>query len=161
MMMEVWAPIDPDGLASSCIVSVSASVIFPSYHKTQKMVCNNTIVGYHPMGTNMCLCKQEVWKRSQNAANLCAKTNGCVHEDMRIHKLQKGWGFRVGTWNVDSLTGRADELIEDTDRHRSSCGTHIKKHNREKGVAGYFGAKDQKYKLFWIGQQLGEEMYGV
>jgi len=25
---------------------------------------------------------------------------------------RKGWGFQVGTWNVDSLTGRAGELIE-------------------------------------------------
>jgi len=27
-------------------------------------------------------------------------------------KLWKGWGFRVGTWNVDSLMGRAGELVE-------------------------------------------------
>jgi len=27
-------------------------------------------------------------------------------------KLWKGWGFRVGTWNTDSLTGRAGELVE-------------------------------------------------
>jgi len=27
-------------------------------------------------------------------------------------KLWKGWGFRVGTWNIDSLTGRAGELVE-------------------------------------------------
>jgi len=24
----------------------------------------------------------------------------------------KGWGFQVGTWNIDSLTGRASELVE-------------------------------------------------
>jgi len=24
----------------------------------------------------------------------------------------KGWGFRVDTWNIDSLTGRARELVE-------------------------------------------------
>ena len=26
--------------------------------------------------------------------------------------MQEGWGFQVGTWNVDSLTGRAGELVE-------------------------------------------------
>ena len=45
---------------------------------------------------------------SQNAAQL----SGCVHEDQRADKLQKVWGFWVGTWNVDSLTGRAGELME-------------------------------------------------
>ena len=26
--------------------------------------------------------------------------------------LWDGWAFRVGTWNVDSLTGRLGELVE-------------------------------------------------
>ena len=26
--------------------------------------------------------------------------------------LQKGWAFSVGAWNIDSLTGRAGELVE-------------------------------------------------
>jgi len=26
--------------------------------------------------------------------------------------MQKAWRFRVGAWNVDSLTGRAGELVE-------------------------------------------------
>jgi len=26
--------------------------------------------------------------------------------------MQKAWGFRVGTWNVDSLTGRAGEVVD-------------------------------------------------
>jgi len=30
--------------------------------------------------------------------------------------LQKGWGFRVVTWNVDSLTGRAGEVEALSDR---------------------------------------------
>jgi len=37
---------------------------------------------------------------------------GCVYDDLRADKLQKGWAFWVGTWNVDSLTGRACELIQ-------------------------------------------------
>ena len=31
---------------------------------------------------------------------------------LRADKLWKGWRYQVGTWNVDSLTGRAGELVE-------------------------------------------------
>jgi len=31
---------------------------------------------------------------------------------LRADKLWKGWRYRVGTWNVDLLTGRAGELVE-------------------------------------------------
>jgi len=48
-----------------------------------------------------------VGKPNRNAAQPCAKAEGCVHDDPRADKLRKGWVFRVGTWNVDSLTGRA------------------------------------------------------
>jgi len=27
-------------------------------------------------------------------------------------KLLEGWAFRVDSWNVDSLTGRVDELLQ-------------------------------------------------
>jgi len=53
-----------------------------------------------------------VGKPSHSAAQLCGKAEGCVREDLRADKLWKGWGFRVGTWNVDSLTGTAGELIQ-------------------------------------------------
>jgi len=51
-------------------------------------------------------------KPRQNAAQPCAKAEGCVHDDPRADKLRSGWGFRVGTWNVDLLMGRAGELVE-------------------------------------------------
>jgi len=76
------------------------------------MADKNEIIGYHPVGASTCLRKQEVWKPSQNAAQPCAKAEGCVHDDLRADELQKGWGFRVGAWNVDSLTVRAGELVE-------------------------------------------------
>jgi len=50
-----------------------------------------------------------VWKPSQNAAQLCCD-QGCVNDDLRADKLWKSSGYRVGTWNDDSLTGRAGEL---------------------------------------------------
>jgi len=31
---------------------------------------------------------------------------------LRADGLRKSWGFWVGTWNVDSLTGRAGEVVE-------------------------------------------------
>ena len=72
------------------------------------MACNN-IFGFNPVGAPTCLRKQEVGKPSLNAA----QADGCVHDDPpRADKLQKGWSFRVGTWNIDSLTGRSGELVE-------------------------------------------------
>jgi len=54
-----------------------------------------------------------VGKPSLNAAQPDAKAEGCVHDDpSRADKLQKGWSFRVGTWKIDSLTGRSGELVE-------------------------------------------------
>jgi len=70
------------------------------------MVGKSMVIGYDPVGAPTCLCKQKVEKPSQNAAQPCAKAEGCVHDDLRADTLRKGWGFRVGTWNVDSLTGR-------------------------------------------------------
>jgi len=48
-------------------------------------------------------------RRWGNQAKPCAKTEGCVHDDL---KERKGWGFWIGAWNVDSLTERAGELVE-------------------------------------------------
>jgi len=41
----------------------------------------------------------------------CARVQCCVNDDQRADGLRKGWEFRVGTWNVDSLTGRAGEVV--------------------------------------------------
>ena len=36
-----------------------------------------------------------------------------VYDDpCRGDELRDGWAFRVGTWNVESLTGRSGELVE-------------------------------------------------
>jgi len=93
-------------VAPSWTVGVSTSVIFPCTIKIQKiMVEKSTIIAYHPVGAPTCLRKQEVGIPSQNAAQPCAKAEGCVHDDLRADKLRKGWGFRVGTWNVDGKGG--------------------------------------------------------
>jgi len=66
------------------------------------MMASNNIFGYDPLG----LCKQDVGKPSPNAAQPDATAEGCVHDDPHgADKLRRGWSFRVGTWNIDSLTG--------------------------------------------------------
>jgi len=65
-------------------------------------------IGLDPVGDPICRCKQKVGKPSRIAAQPYAKAAGCVYEDpSRADGLRKGWPFRVGTWNVDSLTGRS------------------------------------------------------
>ena len=34
------------------------------------------------------------------------------HPLQSVNELRDGWAFRVGTWNVESLTGRSGELVE-------------------------------------------------
>ena len=87
-------------------------------------------------------------KRSQNAAQPCAKAEGCVHDDLRADKLQKGWGFRVGTWNVDSLTGRAGELALADREVDMGC---IQETRWRGSGCRFFGAQGKRYKLFWMG----------
>jgi len=76
------------------------------------MTATTNIDGYHPVGAPTCLRKQEVGKPSLNAAKPHSMGEGCVLDDLRADKLQKGWDFRASTWNIDSLTGRAGELVE-------------------------------------------------
>jgi len=135
----------------SWAVGVSTSVIFPCSIKIQKiMVGKSKIIGYHPVGAPTCLCKQEVGKPSQNAAQPCAKAEGCVHDDLRADKLHKGWGFRVGTWNVDSLTGRAGELVEVLADREVDVGC-IQETRWGGSSYKFFGAQGKRYELFWMG----------
>ena len=125
-----------------------ASIITPSSTKKSRMMANNNDSGYHPVGAPTCLRKQEVGKPSLNAAQPYAKAEGCVHDDpTRADRLQKGWPFRVGIWNVDSLTGRSLELVEALGERRIdiACVQEI----RWRGSScRYFGATGKRYKLF-------------
>jgi len=88
-------------------LNFSLTADFLVFQKIFTMACNN-IFGFNPVGTPTCLRKQEVGKPSLNAAQPDAKAEGCVHDDpSRADKRQKGWSFRVGTWKIDSLTGRS------------------------------------------------------
>jgi len=90
--------------------------------------------GYHPMGAPTCLCKQEVEKPSWNAAQPCARVQGCVNNNLRADGLRKGWSFPVGTWNVDSLTGRAGEVVEALSDRRVDVAA-FKEHDGKAAVA--------------------------
>jgi len=99
------------GWLSIRIVGVSACVISILLQNIQKMANKDMTFGYHPVGAPTCLHKQEVRKPRWNTAQPCARAYGCVKDDLRADGLQKGWGFRVSNWNVDSLTGRAGEVV--------------------------------------------------
>jgi len=89
-------------------------------------------------------------KPSLNAAQPHAKAGGCVHDDFRADKLWKGCGFRVGTWNIDSLTGRAGELVEAWAERRMDVACVQETQWRGNG---FFGAIGKRYKLFWMGSK--------
>jgi len=111
------------------------------------MMAKINIVGYHPVGTPTCLRKQEVGKPSLNAAQPHAKAEGCVHDDLRANKLQKSWGFRVRTWNIDSLTGTAGELVEALAERRMDVAC-VQETRWGGSGCRFFGAIGKRYKVF-------------
>ena len=114
------------------------------------MAYNNIDFGFNPVGAPTCLRKQEVGKPSLTAAQPYAKAEGCVHDDPpRADKLRKGWPFRVGTWNVDSLTGRSGELVEALAERRMDVAC-VQETRWRGSRCRFFGAIGKRYKLFWM-----------
>jgi len=126
----------------------------------QKIVSKDMTFGYHPMGAHTCLCKQEVGKPSWNAAQPCAKVQGCVNDDLRADGLWKGWGFRVGTRNVDSPTGRAGEVVEALLDRKVNVAC-IQETQWKGSYCKFCGAKGQRYKLFWMGGEERSDSVGI
>jgi len=125
------------------------------------MAYNNIDFGYHPVGAPTCLRKQEVGKLSLNAAQSYAKAEGCVHDDPpRADKLLKGWPFRVGTWNVDSLAGISGELVEALAERRMDVACVQETRWRGSGCR-FFGAIGKRYKLFWMGSKAKTDGVGI
>jgi len=124
------------------------------------MACNN-IFGFNPVGAPTCPRKQEVGKPSLNAAQPDAKAEGCVHDDPpRADKLRKGWAFRVGTWNIDSLTGRSGELVEALVERQMDVACVQEVRWRGSGFR-LFGAIGKRYKLFWMGSKAKTDGVGI
>jgi len=79
------------------------------------------------------------------------KAEGCVHDNPpRADKLRKGWSCRVGTWNIDSLTGRSGELVEALAERRMDVACVQETRWRGSGCR-FFDAIGKRYKLFWMG----------
>ena len=131
----------------------------PVPQKSRRMMAYNNIdFGYHPVGAPTCLHKQ-VGKPSLNAAQSYAKAEGCVHYDPpRAEELHKGWPFRVGTWNVDSLT--SGELVEALAERRMDVACVQETRCRGSGCR-FFGAIDKRYKLFWMGSKAKTDGVGI
>jgi len=78
----------------------------------------------------------------------------------RADKLRKGWGFRVGTWNIDSLTGRAGELVEVLAERRMDVACVQETWWRGTGCR-LIGAIGRRYKLFWMGSKAKSDGVGI
>ena len=87
--------------------------------------------------------------RDRNAAQPHPKAEGCVHDDLWADKLWKHWGFRVGTWNIDSLTGRAGELVQALAERRMDVAC-VQETQWIGSGCRLFGAIGKRYKLFWM-----------
>jgi len=161
-VLGVGAPSISGGMALTQTVGSSASIIPPGSTKIQKiflMVYNNSF-GFNPVGTPTCLRKQEVGKPSLYAAQPDAKAEGCVQDDPpRADKL-RGWAFRVGTWNIDSLTGRSGELVEALPERRTDVAYVQETRWRGSGCR-FFGAIGKRYKLFGMGSKAKTDGVGI
>jgi len=78
----------------------------------------------------------------------------------RADKLWKGRSFRVGTWNIDSLTGRAGELVEALAERRIDV-TCVQETRWRGSGCRFFGAIGKRYKLFWTGSKARTDSVGI
>ena len=98
--------------------------------------------------------KQEVGEPNQTAGQQCA------NEGIQSDALQGGWLFRIATWNIDSMTGKAGELVEAFRRRRVDVA--CVQESRWKGAGTrLFGGNDGRYKFSWQGAKDGYAGVGV
>jgi len=79
---------------------------------------------------------------------------------MMADELRKGWSFRVGTWNVDSLTGRSGVLVEALAQRWMDVACVQETWWRGSGYR-FFGAIGKRYKLFWMGSKAQTDGVGI
>ena len=117
--------------------------------KSRRTMAHYKNVGLDPVGAPHAYEKQEVGKPSRNTAQPCA-----VYDDpYRGDELRDGWAFSVGTWNVDSPTGRLGELVEVLAERRMDV--LCVQETRWRIDCRLFGAIGKKYKLFLMGKTDG------
>jgi len=159
-MAELWAPISHDGVA----VHPNYWCVCPCY---LHFVPENTEDGEqrYDIWYSSCGCPQMPTqigggKSSRNAAQPCARVQGYVNDDLRADGLWKGWGFRVCTWNVDSLTGRAGDVVEALSGRKVNVAC-IQETQRKCSGCKFFEAKGQRYKMFWMGGEERSDNVGI
>ena len=89
-MAQVRAPVSLDGVAvyPDCwCVSQSYLHFAPENPEDGKQIYD---IWVSPRGRPTCLCKQEVGKPSQNAAQPCTREQSYVNDDIRADGLWKG-----------------------------------------------------------------------
>ncbi len=64
-------------------------------------------------------------------------------------------GFRVGTWNVGSLSGRSGELVQALERRKLKVCCFQRTRWKGEGAKMLRTASGAKYKLFWKGNKQG------
>ena len=70
------------------------------------------------------------------------------------------WSFRVGIWNIDSLTGRSGELVEALAERRMDVACVQETRWRGSGRR-FFGAIGKRCKLFWMGSKANTNGVGI
>ena len=81
----------------------------------------------------------------------------CLHND---GKSDERLGVRLGTWNVDSMSGRGTEVCEELRKRRVNvcCLQEMRWRGRR---ARFMGVKGRRYKLWWSGYSDGMGGVGV
>jgi len=67
--------------------------------------------GYHPVALPHTYANRR-WGNPARTQHNPVLGGRVVNDDLKADGLRKSWGFWVGTWTVDSLTGRAGEVVE-------------------------------------------------
>ena len=112
-MAEVGHQLDRIGWQSIRIIhGASACVIFILLQEIQKMANKDITFGYHPWAPSHAYANRRWVNPAGTQHNPMLWRRVMLIMTLKADGLQKGWGFRVGTRNVDSLTGRAGEVVE-------------------------------------------------
>jgi len=85
---------------------------------------------------------------------------GCRLVLMMTLGLMKGCGFRVGTRNVDSLSGRAGEVVDALSDRKVDMAS-IQETRWKGSGCKFYGAKGKRYKLFWVRGEEKSDSVGI
>ena len=97
------------------------------------------------------------YHKQKGAAPDLGPRKHCLQND---GKPDERLGVRVGTWNVESMSGRGTEVCEELRKRRMDV--YCLQEVRWRGQGGRFmGVKAKRYKLWWSGNSDGTGDVGV